>query len=125
LHHVAKRKVNEKKEIDKLKTIARRLEDKHRKLLTEEKGNKKNDINFEAEVEKIIKQAQEKARQIEDDARAEMQKFIEAEQKDVQSKMVDLVMGVTKKVLTRGLTYSDHKGLIEEALSEMEGENAK
>ena len=123
LHNIANRKVKEKSEIDKLKTIARKLEEKHKQILESEKKNAHITKDYEAEVTKIIKQAEERARLIEEGVKEDAHKFLEEQKKEVQTKMVDLVLGVTRKVMSRGLTYSEHKRLIEEALAEMEGED--
>jgi F0F1-type ATP synthase membrane subunit b/b' len=120
LRQLAFRKVKEKQEIEKLKGIVKKLEEKHRELLLEQKSQAKK--SFEAEREEIIKKAQLRAAKIEQEAREEADNFVEEQKKEVQAKMVDLVMGVTKKLLTKSLKYKDHLELIEEALQDMEGE---
>ncbi len=126
LHHVARRKVKEKEEIAKLKELARKLEEKHLQMIvSEKKVTVQNKDYLEIEVEKVMKQAQEKARQIEEETKASSQIFLEEQKKEVQMKMVDLVMGVTEKVLNKTLAYDDHKKMIEEALADMEGEDGE
>lgn len=120
IHLTATRKVKEKQEIEKIKGIVSELEKKHKEVLIAQKARPSKDYSKEADA--IIKQAEEKADQIEKEVKERADKFLEEQRKEVQTKMVDLVMEVTRKVLTKSLTYKDHKELIESALMEADGE---
>lgn len=122
LHQLAKRKVKERHEVEKLKNIVDGLEEKHKKLLAEKNAQQNHLKGYSAEADKIIKAAQEKANAIEEEVRQKSKLFLKEQEAEVRSKMVDLVIGVTKKVIARNLTYLDHKELIEKAVLEMEGE---
>ncbi len=122
LQQIAERKAREKKEIAKLKSIVQDLEDKHRQILRERLNKPKEVIIDKSQADEIIKKAQEKAKKIEEDVKEEADNFLEEQKKEVQTKMVDLVMGVAKKVLAKSLTYEDHRELIEKAFLEVEGE---
>ncbi len=121
LDNIAKRKLKERQEIEKLKIIVEDLESRHKKLL-HEKTTQHTSKTFDEEANRVIKAAEERAKKIEDEMRGKANKFLEDQKKEVQGKMVDLVMGVTKKILTKSLSYHDHKQLIETAVMEMEGE---
>jgi F0F1-type ATP synthase membrane subunit b/b' len=122
---ISDRKAREKKEIEKLKDIVISLETEHKKILKEKATNPaKNTKLYEQEARKIIKHAEERARRIEQEVRDDARHFLEQQKKEVQTKMVDLVMGVAKKVLAKSLTYEEHKELIETTLMEVEGEAA-
>lgn len=119
---LADRKIKEKHEIEKLKKVVEEIEKKHRQILKER--NSKIKQHYAEEAEAIIKRAEERAKKIEAEVREDARRFLEDQKKEVQTKMVDLVIGVAKKVLTKSLTHDDHKELIEKALLEMEGEVA-
>jgi hypothetical protein len=118
---LAERKVKEKKEIEKLKGLVEELEKHHKKMLREKNAHPPKD--YQTEADSVIQKAKEQAERIEEEVRLEAQKFLEEQKKEVQTKMVDLVMGVTKKVLGKALNYDNHKELIEHALLEVEGES--
>ncbi|MEI6498707.1 MAG: hypothetical protein WCO23_01965 [bacterium] len=120
LDNITKRKLKERQEIEKLKTIVIDLETRHKKLLTDRATFSTKNIN--AETDKIIKTAEERGQKIEAEMRQKADKFLEDQKREVQGKMVDLVMGVTKKILAKSLSYNDHKELIESAVLEMDGE---
>ena len=119
-HKIIERKAKEKIEIERLKTIVSDIEKQHKKILFED--NRELNRFSEEEMDEITRQAEEKAKLMEEDMKKNAKKFMEDQRREVQTRMVDLVMGVTKKVLSGGLTYKDHKKLIENALMEMEGE---
>lgn len=122
IRQIAERKAKEKKEIVKLRTIVEDLETKHRQILMSKSAPKPVIAISASEADEILKKAKEKAKKIEVEAQAEADKFLESQKKEVQTKMVDLVMGVAKKVLAKSLSYEDHKELIEKAFMEVEGE---
>lgn len=119
---VEKRKQKEKEEIEKLKNIVGKLQEKHKAMLLAQKNELKNNQNYNKEAIDIIKNAEKNAKKIEQEVREDARIFLEEQKKEVQAKMVDLVMGVTKKVLARSLDYDEQKELIEEAFLEVEGE---
>lgn len=120
----AERKAREKKEIDKLKGIVQDLEDKHRQILKEKNAQStKKEVRADL-ADDILKKAKERAQEIENVANEEAQKYLEEQRQEVQTKMVDLVMSVSKKVLTKNLSYEDHQDMIEKALLSVEGEVA-
>jgi F0F1-type ATP synthase membrane subunit b/b' len=114
------RKMKEKQEIEKLKKVVDNIEKKHRDFVKQQ--NSKLKEHYLAEAEVIIKKAEERAKKIEAEVKEDAKHFLEEQKKEVQTKMVDLVMGVAKKVLSKSLTHDEHKELIEKALLEMEGE---
>ncbi len=104
LDKLARRKLKEKQEIERLKKIVENLEKKHKEILTEKKKEVKK--AWDKDAEDIIKKAEAKSKEIEDQAKIEVDKFMAEQKKEVQTKMVDLVMGVTKKVLARSIDYN-------------------
>lgn len=123
LVQIAKRKARERAEIERLKAIVARLQHKHHEQILDQKGKQKIRLNM-AQAEDLLKRAHTRAKEIEKEAREKSQKFIDDQKKEVQTKMIDLVIGVTKKVLTKGLSYDDQKALIEEAIAEVEGDKS-
>lgn len=121
IQQMARRRTKEKQEIERVKTLVTKLEDKHKKLMEIQRTQNQAHIDTGAAAE-MIKKAEERAKQVEAEIKENAQKFLEEQQKEVQLKMVDLVIGVTKKVLAKGLSYNEHKQLIDEALAEVEGE---
>lgn len=120
---IAERKAREKKEIEKLKGIVESLEKKHMEILKAKKSAKPEDTQEnQSESKELLQTAQAKAKEIEQAAKDEAEEYLDEQKKEVQGKMVDLVMGVTKKVITKSLNYEDHKELIEKAFQEVEGE---
>lgn len=120
LMQVAQRKAKEKAEIEKIKSLVTRLESKHKKIISQKSDVSGPDIT--AHAAEIIHQAEKRAKQIEAESKQKADKFLDDQKKDVETKMVDLVMDVTKKVLARSLSYEDQKDLIEKALLEVEGD---
>lgn len=121
---IAAKKARERAEIEKLKEIVSKVEEKHRRVIAE-KNVAKAPVYDLKEVDNIIKNAEEKAAKLIEEAREESRQFLEDQRKEVQEKMIDLVIGVTRKVLQKSLSYKDHKELIEAAFKEMEGETKK
>lgn len=120
---MVERKAKERVEVEKLKKIVDNLEKKHKEMIIQ-KSSELKDQN-DSKAEEVIKRAEERAKKIENEVKENAQKFLEEQKKEVQTKMVDLVMGVSKKVLVKSLSYEDQKLLIENALLEMEGEVSK
>lgn len=116
LVQIAQRKAKEKAEIEKIRNILFKLENKHKKLIS----LKPSQIPSESlrEAEEIVK----RSKQIEEEAKQKAEKYLADQKAEVEERMVDLVMNVTKKVLSKTLTYDDQKELIEQALAEVEGE---
>ncbi|HBG81364.1 TPA: hypothetical protein DDW69_00830 [candidate division CPR2 bacterium] len=125
LSQIAERKAKEKLEIEKLKAIVVEVEKRHKEIL-ENKSKEPQIVEVSAvsddEKEAILTEARNRARIIEENAEEEAKEYLSEQKKEVQTKMVDLVMGVTKKMLGSALTYEDHLKLIEQALKDMEGE---
>ena len=120
LVQIAQRKAKEKTEIDRIKNILLKLENKHKKLIS----LKPSAIPTESlrEAEEIVRRTEKRSRQIEEESKQKAEKYLSDQKAEVEEKMVDLVMNVTKKVLSKTLTYDDQKELIEQALDEVEGE---
>lgn len=117
---IAQRKAKEKAEIERIKSILARLEDKHKKILSQKPSG--DTSKAMKEVEEIVKKTEKRAKEIEKEAKEKADRYVAEQRAEIESKMVDLVMDVTKKVLSKSLNYSDHKELIEQALQEVEGE---
>lgn len=120
LVQIAQRKAKERAEIDRIKQLVLKLETKHKKLI-----NNKPTINsteFLKKAEEIIKRTEKRSKQIELEAKEKADKYLDDQKKEIETKMVDLVMNVTKKVLAKSLDYDDQKELIEKALHEVEGD---
>lgn len=122
LVQIAQRKAKEKMEIDKIKQLLVKLESKHKKLI----GNKPNVDTSEIlqKAEEIIKRTEKRSKQIETEAKQKADKYLSDQKKEIETKMVDLVMDVTKKVLSKSLDYDAQKELVEKALQEVEGDIA-
>lgn len=114
------RKAKEKQDIERLKGIVAKLQDKQRELATEKPPPPPP--SYLKKVDEIMQKATEKAKKIEAAVQENAKKFLDEQKTEVQTKMVDMVIGVSKKVLPKALNYEDHKSLIEEALGEIEGE---
>jgi cell division septum initiation protein DivIVA len=122
---ITERKEKEKEEIKKLKQIVDQLEIKQLEI-DQAKNNapvqpQAKNLS-EEEAEELIAEAKEKAHHIEEEARKKAHEYLEDQKKEVQIKMVDLVMGVAKKVFNSTLNYDDHLELVKKSLKEMEGE---
>ena len=122
LVQIGQRKTKEKNEIARIKDLVLKLERKHQNLLAKESAVP--DINdAKAEADKIIALAHAQAEQIQKEADQKAKKHISDQKAEIETKMVDLVINVTKKVLKKSLGYKDHVDLIESALMEVEGES--
>jgi len=122
LVQIAQRKAKERLEIDKIKSLLGRLETKHKKLIS----NKPNvdTSEFLHKAEEIIKRTEKRSKQIEAEAHEKAAKYFADQKKEIETKMVDLVINVSKKVLSKSLDYEKQKELIEKALLEVEGDIA-
>lgn len=125
LKEIAERKEKEKEEIQKLKKIVDELEKKQKEInqtrsliVSEPLPSNKS----EEDIENLLEEARKKAQHIEEGAQKKAHDFLEDQKKEVQIKMIDLVMGVAKKVFGQTLTYQDHLELVKKSLREMEGE---
>ena len=123
LAQIGHRKAKEKSEIARIKDLVPKLEKKHQNLITQKSAVP--DINqVKAEGEKIILEAKAKANQIQKEAEQKADKYIADQKAEIETKMVDLVINVTKKVMKKTLAYEDHVDIIENALMEVEGESS-
>ncbi len=120
LVQIAQRKAKERAEIDKIRNILIKLENKHKKLVSLRPSSPPTDALREAE--EIVRRTEKRAKQIEQEAQEKADKFLAEQKTEVENKMVDLVMSVTAKVVSKSLSYEDHKELINQALQEIEGE---
>ncbi|KKQ94651.1 MAG: ATPase, F0 complex, subunit B, bacterial [candidate division CPR2 bacterium GW2011_GWC1_39_9] len=134
LDQIAKRKAREREEISKLQAIVAEIEKKHQEVEVarqnigqgSERGAGQNVSNVSTEeAEKILESARERAAEIEEEAKKKADEFLDKQKKEVQTKMVDLVMGVVKKVIGQLVSYEDHKKIIKSALDDMEGEGKR
>ncbi len=121
LLQIARRKAKEKTEIERIRNILIKLENKHKKLITMKPSA--IPAEFLKEAEDIVRRTEKRSKQIEDEAKQKAEKYLLDQKAEVEEKMVDLVMNVTKKVLSKSLSYEDHKELVEQALSEVEGDS--
>lgn len=122
LSQIAAKKAKEKQEINRLKKVVEALEKQHIQFLQAQGGSVANGKIMSEEALVILKKAQERAKKIEEEVKTEAKNFLEDQKREVQIKMVDLVMGVTKRVMAKSLTYEEHKKMIEDALKEVESE---
>lgn len=120
LVQIAQRKAKERLEIDKIKNILSKLETKHKKLITHKPNLDTSEFLHKAE--EIIRRTEKRSKQIEAEAREKADKYFTDQKNEIETKMVDLVMNVTKKVLSKSLDYNQQKELIEKALLEVEGD---
>lgn len=123
LVQIAQRKAKEKVEIEKIRELLHRVESKHKTLVTS-KVRAQNNAELIQKAQDIIKRTEKRSRQIEIEAQQKAQKYLDDQKKEIETKMVDLVMNVTKKVLTKSLDYDTQKELIEKTLMEIEGDMA-
>lgn len=117
---IAQRKAKEKAEIERIKSILARLETKHKKMLSQK--DVVDPTKYLKEAEEIVKKTEKRAKEIEKEAKEKADRYVSEQKAEIEGKMVDLVMGVTKKVISKSLNYSDHRELIEQALQEVEGD---
>ena len=108
LEQISKRRAREKEEIGKLKAIVLEIEKKHQEV--------------EVARQKILESARKRAMEIEEEAKKKAAEFLDKQKKEVQTKMVDLVMGVVKKVIGQVVSLENHKKIIKSTLDDMEGE---
>ena len=120
LVQIAQRKAKERAEIDKIKQLLAKVETKHKKLISSKPTI--NSTEFLKKAEEIIKRTEKRSKQLELEAKNKADKYLEDQKQEIETKMVDLVMGVTRKVLAKTLDYEDQKELIEKALRQVEGD---
>lgn len=120
LVQIAQRKAKEKNEIERIKALVAKLENKHKKISSLKPLTPPTEALREAE--EIVRRTEKRSKQIEHEAKEKAAKFLTEQKQEVEEKMVDLVMNVTKKVLKKTLIYEEQKKLIEEAMMEVEGD---
>lgn len=123
LVQIAQRKAKERVEIDRIRQLVMKLETKHKKLISNKPSI--NSTEFLKKAEEIIRRTEKRSKQIEAEAKEKADKYLDDQKKEIETRMVDLVMNVTKKVLAKSLDYEEQKELIEKALLEVEGDIAE
>ncbi|PIP30854.1 hypothetical protein COZ22_02435 [bacterium (Candidatus Howlettbacteria) CG_4_10_14_3_um_filter_37_10] len=128
LEQISKRRAREKEEIGKLKAIVLEIEKKHQEVeVARQNIEQESEVSVsqnvsEEEAQKILESARKRAMEIEEEAKKKAAEFLDKQKKEVQTKMVDLVMGVVKKVIGQVVSLENHKKIIKSTLDDMEGE---
>ena len=127
---VTEKRQIESAELQKLKNIANELEEEYKNIrvtkrtLSAAEERNKNIVDT-TEFKQILHDAKIKAAQIVRDAKInaeeEAEDYLEHKKREIETKIVDLVIAITKKILSGGLSYDQHKKAIEDAFMEMEG----